>query len=546
MARNTLCPLSLTVFLISSASTQAALFTGSVVDASTSKPIPSRVYLLDAAGKNHFVESASPDGSALPYREQWVPMAQSVDQHTTLSSHPFKAELAPGTYTLRVFRGKEYIPHNAQLQITDKAQHHKIDLHRWINMAERGWYSGETHVHRRHLELPNVMLAEDLNIAFPVTFWTTAAFEAPHLRPSTLRHPPSPFGNREDRGTETITVDNTHLIVPRNTEYEIFSINDTPHTLGAVFVIDHITRFSGGMPPVKQIADQAHAEGALLDLDKHSWPWAFMLAPIAKVDLFELSNNSVWQTKFGFSRSGQVPEYMNIPTKDGHLSERGWLDYGFKSYYALLNCGLRMKPTAGTASGVHPVPLGFSRVYVKPDGPFTKENWMAGLRDGRSFVTTGPMLFVQINGKDPNTAQPIHSPGPTTLQIRGEIQSAHPVSSIEIIVNGDIFKTLNPDPSQKEDQSYESRFTLDRTIDRSVWVAARCFTKLPNGRERFAHTAPFYLEIPGKPIRPKSVELEFLTKRMQQEIQRNRYLLPAPALQEFHDALRFYQNLSPR
>ena len=45
----------------------------------------------------------------------------------------------------------------------------------------------------------------------------------------------------------------------------------------------------------------------------------------------------------------------------------------------------QIKPSAGTASGVHPVPLGFGRVYVKLSGPFRYESWINGLRDGRSL-----------------------------------------------------------------------------------------------------------------------------------------------------------------
>jgi hypothetical protein len=110
---------------------------------------------------------------------------------------------------------------------------------------------------------------------------------------------------------------------------------------------------------VAPIAERAHAEGVLLDLDKHSWPWSMMLVPVPKVDLFELSNNSVWRTQFGFkSTPAGLPAWMAVG-KDGSntLTKWGWLNYGFEVYYALLNCGFPLAPTAGTASGVHPVPL---------------------------------------------------------------------------------------------------------------------------------------------------------------------------------------------
>ena len=53
---------------------------------------------------------------------------------------------------------------------------------------------------------------------------------------------------------------------------------------------------------------------------------------------------------------------MKVGQDDRGVSERGWIDFTFKNYYALLNCGFRLRPTAGTASGVHPVLLGFGRV----------------------------------------------------------------------------------------------------------------------------------------------------------------------------------------
>ena len=97
----------------------------------------------------------------------------------------------------------------------------------------------------------------------------------------------------------------THVILPRNTEYEVFRVGDRGHTLGALFLLNHRSMFTKLALPVAPIAEQAHAEGALIDLDKHSWPWSMMLVPVAKVDLFELSNNSVWRTQFGRRTCGR-------------------------------------------------------------------------------------------------------------------------------------------------------------------------------------------------------------------------------------------------
>jgi len=47
---------------------------------------------------------------------------------------------------------------------------------------------------------------------------------------------------------------------------------------------------------VTPIAERARAEGALLDLDKHDWPWSMALVPVMGVDLYELANNHIWRT----------------------------------------------------------------------------------------------------------------------------------------------------------------------------------------------------------------------------------------------------------
>ena len=126
------------------------------------------------------------------------------------------------------------------------------------------------------------------------------------------------------------------------------------------------------------------------------------LVPIMPVDLYELSNNHVWQTEFAFREFGErAAAWMGVERDAKGFTERGWIEFGFRNYYALLDCGFRLRPTAGTASGVHPVPLGFGRVYVRLDGGLDEHAWLHGLDAGRSFVTTGPMLFVTLDGHDP-------------------------------------------------------------------------------------------------------------------------------------------------
>lgn len=533
-------------FALTCATVTGAEFRGQVIAADSGEPLAARVYLQNAAGDWLAVSSAATDGTALFYREEWVPMPGSVERHTTLSAHPFRVALPRGEYRLEIERGKEFLPLSCRLQIADEPVERTFRLQRWIDLARRGWFSGETHVHRRIRELPNVMLAEDLNVAFPVTFWTTRSDEPPGLEPSPLRSQgPSPFGPREDRDAQPIFIDRTHVLLPRNTEYEIFSIGERRHTLGAVFLLNHGSVFTNQVPPVAAVARQAHAEGALIDLDKHSWPWSLMLVPVAEVDLFELSNNSVWRTRFGFNQvPPQLPPWADFEQEGPNtLTEWGWLNYGFEVYYALLNCGFRLAPTAGTASGVHPVPLGYSRVYVHTGKRFALDDWLRGLKTGRSFVTTGPMLFATVNGELPGTTLSFKKPPGRGVILEVESISEKPVAQIEILVNGTVVDSIVPHLARTPDKAWRVRLRRRVAMHESSWLAVRSVEPQPDGRRRFAHTAPWYCSVGGKPIVPRRDQVDYFVARMDEELRRNREILSPPALAEFEQARQVYRRL---
>src|SRR5690606_11822382 len=56
--------------------------------------------------------------------------------------------------------------------------------------------------------------------------------------------------------------------------------------------------------------------------------------------------------------------------------------YTQEIYYRILNCGLRIPPSAGSASGVLPNPVGYNRLYAHIDGELTWDKWWESLRKG--------------------------------------------------------------------------------------------------------------------------------------------------------------------
>ena len=272
-----------------------------------------------------------------------------------------------------------------------------------------------------------------------------------------------------------------------------------------------------------------------------------MLPPVARVDLFELTNNHIWRTKFQFKAwyPQYAAKYMKLNMDSaGNFTERSWIDFGFKNYYALLNCGFNMQPTGGTASGVHPVPLGFGRVYVQLKGQLDYRQWIRRLREGRSFVTTGPMLTATLNGQPHGSTFTDFKPGKVRIAAAGE--SVHPLKSIEVIINGRIARRLTPENQKSETGAYKSLIDVMIPIEQSSWIALRCFEDRPDQRPRFAHTAPFHIKIAGRPLKPRKEEVEYLTRRVDDELKRHRNMLSKESIKEFEDALKAYKNIDPQ
>lgn len=530
-----LCPLAACV--ASCAAAQTVPVYGDITDAATGKPVAARLYLRgDADGKWHFPKSVPPFGSAVRYERKSGFNTNCVEFHTTLSAHQWVAELPPGRYTAVVERGKEYLPLTNRFTVAGKPVEVKLPLKRWVNMAGRGWFSGDAHNHRAPAELESAMLAEDVNVALPMIDWTTVDTVPPALSDKNMK------GNF---GAKPVVVDPTHVWFPRNTEYEIFRSGGKVHTLGALLVVGHKERFDIPVFPLRRVSERAHAEGGLIDLEKHNWPWSVAIVPVLKPDLFELANNHHWRVEYGVRNwAVPAPKWMKLAERGlgngtGTDTELAWTHYGFETYYALLNCGFRLKPTAGTANGVHPVPLGFSRVYVHCEGGFSYEKWMKGLGEGKSFVTTGPMLIAKVNGQQSGQILKLGTAAKRKLKVDVEAAASEPLNPVEVIVNGERKMTM----WWFNRQLHQGIGSVEIEMENSGWVALRCFQKQPDGRVRFAHTAPWWVEIEGKPLRPRREQADWFVQRTEEEIARNTGVLPAEALAEFHEALAAWKKI---
>jgi hypothetical protein len=184
----------------------------------------------------------------------------------------------------------------------------------------------------------------------------------------------------------------------------------------------------------------------------------------------------------------------------------------FETYYRLLNCGLRLAAGAGSATGAKSTPVGYNRVYVRAGENPTLPEFLEAWREGRNFVTNGPMIFLHTDDN--------HRPGDTialssqgrTISFHVTARSQQPLTSLELVANGRVVGRAEIDPGQ-----HRAKLRLSMPIEQGSWIAARCMEKdrllsdeqlsrysrpgsLPEEpcRLRYAHTSPIYITVGGR------------------------------------------------
>jgi len=237
-------------------------------------------------------------------------------------------------------------------------------------------------------------------------------------------------------------------------------------------------------PSPMKFVNQAREEGDVwIDIEKPFWWDVPVWLASKKIDSVGLANNHMCRSRMYESEAWGRPrntERLPAPRGNGFWSQ--------EIYYHILNCGLRVPPSAGSASGVLPNPLGYNRVYVHCGDDFSYDTWWQGLKAGRSFVTNGPLLLAKANGKLPGHVFASTDEKAVEIDVEVSLISRDQVTAIEIIRNGKTERTV---PIAGKTQP----INLGKmTFDRSGWFLVRVITDLEH-TFRFASTAPYYVEV---------------------------------------------------
>ncbi len=392
----------------------------------------------------------------------------------------FDLPMPAGKFVVAISKGYEFVQQSEEL--TFKPGDHltrTYNLHRWIDMPERGWYSADDHIHLRRspAENPRILdwiAAEDVHVGVLLQmgdFWTTGfsqyAWGKRGVYSSGGRFLTS--GQEEPRTQElghTISLGAEQFVRFRDDYYSYDKVFDRVHEIGGVSGYAH-----------QGVAFHAY-RGMALD------------ALAGKIDFLEV---------------------MQFCVAQGPLA--------LEHYYRFLDLGCKLTALGGSDfpwCGRRPAgpQIGNARFYTYTGNELSYDRWVAGVKAGHTFVSTGPMLEFEVNGHRPGSSLDV-KPG-TKLRIVAKAyghSTQIPLQRIQIIGHGKVLR----EATATEAGQTSSLLSVDLEVGfgHGIWLAAR----VDAGPTQMAHTTPVYVTIDGDGFHNRGnlpSQIEFVRSHLQE------------------------------
>lgn len=461
------------------------------VDKDTQHPLECRVKILDGRGRPQRARGAL-------FHNGW-----------NLIQSPLVFNGGIGEYTYQVFHGPRYSPSAGGFTIFEEGQ--GVDIVRLpshCNLQREGWFAGDLLSLTSASKTEQWLAAEDIQMA------TIASSKIVPLEGDIAE-----LAAQEPRGW-----------VEENSYRDIRT--------GSGITIHH------WMPPAEVPRDLPSSR--LIVLAKNSSPaelpvhveiqrlWAREV-PIwlasNRVDSIQvmsehLDHEGKKETKFEVLVDPEPGRFR------GNLGPGRMLEF---IYWQVLEAGLEIPPSAGSGFGRRSNnPLGYNRVYTKPD-ELSVESWWEALAAGKSFISNGPLLRVRVNDQAPGTTFESRNNEPLQADVALTLTVADPVEYLDVIFNGQTIYQARLDEYARQG----GRIPV-LPIEESGWLVVRVLTEVDQ-TYRFASTAPYYFKVGGTPrVSRKAVEFfqEWLAEAEKQIVASGMSTQQAPYVQA---ARRFWQ-----
>jgi hypothetical protein len=408
--------------------------------------------------------------------------------------------LPAGAYELVAWRGPEHRVLKAEIKLEEsKRSTYGVKLERWTDAWSRGWFSGENHIHANYgygawynspASILDMCEGEDLNVCNLMVANSDGdgVFDREFFR-----------GRLDARSTpRTLLYWNQEF---RSTIWGHMTFGNLGQLVEPIFTGFKDTTNPWDIPTNADLADRTRKQGGL----------ASYTHPANDID-------DPYRTAY----SGKG---LPVDVALGRIDTIDVMGFGYAAsvplWYRVLNCGFRVPATAGTdcfLNRINSSPPGWGRCYVRLTNGLNYQAWIAGERDGRSFISNGPMLELNVGDSGPGEVIRLETSRTASVRARGTAQA--PLDKLELIYNGSVVARGQLSADKLE-------LTLDQplTLDRSGWIAVRlsgpAVPDFPIGSQQ-AHSNPVYIELTGSKLDSKSDAAYFLAwiDRLEKDLNR--------------------------
>jgi TolB protein len=251
------------------------------------------------------------------------------------------------------------------------------------------------------------------------------------------------------------------------------------HVLTADFSAYRHTALASPWPHNGVVAALARRQGALVGY-VHPYDW-----PIRPEEEKTLTHTLPADVALG------NVDYLEVVSFADHLATA-------EVWHRLLNLGYRLPAGAGTDAMANYAslrgPVGLNRLFLNQSDT-SAQALIDGIRHGRGFVSNGPLLGFELDGRRSGDVIALAAPGELNFDaaLRGNV----PVERLEILVNGTVVRSLAGKSLRAGDFSGSIR------LDRSGWVVLRAYGKSQPGLMDiypYASTNPLWIEMAGRPL----------------------------------------------
>jgi hypothetical protein len=455
----------------------------SAVDRDTSKPIAVRVHLRNTKTDK-------------PVK---VPGAVALGDYFVFYDR-VKLKLPLGSYKFVIERGPEYLVRTGHFTLERYADDRKtVDMKRFVDMEAEHWYAGDLDVRRSPRDIELLMQAEDLYVASLIASRHEKNEIAKNktVKKQLRDNPP------QDRNV--VIFDNQRFYSLLAGEYAHGGNSLLLHNLSRPL---DLPAADANDPSSLATATAAKDAGGWIDAAQpFAWDLPLWVAA-GKLDSIQIAHRHLMRDSVVNHEAGGRPRDLAM-----YPGTNGAGRWSSDIYYHLLNCGLRIPPTAGSGSGWLPTttaapgtaaalkaaasgnfnPVGYNRVYAYVEHEFSWDKWWDSLRAGRAIVTNGPLIRPSVEGQPPGHVFQANRGESIELEIGLTLSTRDKVSYLEIVKDGVTEHEVRLDKWKAGGGKLPPvRFT------ESGWFLVRAVTDEPS-TYRYATTAPYYVEIGYQP-----------------------------------------------